>query len=101
MKKTIHTVLPYVTAYNAEHYNAQTPMTKKEFLKIKGIVWIEVRWRDAPNQALLLIEKPKREPGDICFTAIGFSEKYNRIVRHNLVNDQVVRVIGTLQVPKL
>lgn len=96
MKKTIKTVSQYEAGYNA-----QKPISKEAFMRIKGIVWIEVRWRDAPNQALLMIEKPKRCPGDICFEAVSFSEKYSRIVRHNLVNDQVVRVIDSLTVPNI
>lgn len=96
MKKTIKTVSQYEAGYNA-----QKAISKEAFLRIKGIVWIEVRWLDAPNQALLMIEKPKRCPGDICFDALSFSEKHNRIVRHSLVNDQVVRVIDSLTVPTL
>jgi hypothetical protein len=98
MKKTIQTVLPYVTEYNAEHYNAQTPMTKKEFLKLQPGTWLEIRWLDGPNSVVLLLEKPKRNAGDITFTCWSPTPT---IQGTTLESSQVIRVQGKVKVPEI
>lgn len=74
-------------------YTKQRPIPKKQVLKLRPGAWIEVKWKDAPNQLLLLAERPFYEPGDMRLEAI---EPLGRVT---ITHDQVVAVRGNLAWP--
>jgi hypothetical protein len=88
---------PLVVDFN-KAFNTQRPLLKKEVLKLKAGTWIELRYRDAPNSAVLLLEKPTSSAGDASLKV--FYPDTGRCDEHP-VHSQVVRVLGPLQVPTL
>jgi hypothetical protein len=72
-------------------------LSKKEVGKIKPGTWIEVKWADAPNQAVLLVERMNpKETGEV---SLRYFDPDSCSIRLQATNRQVVRVLGPLQVP--
>jgi hypothetical protein len=82
----------------------QKHLTKREVLKLKAGTWIEVSWADSPNSVGLLLERPEKEPGDVSlrvFWPDTESDAYNSSVNSSAVHSQVVRALGTVEVPEV
>lgn len=79
-------------------YDEQKPLRKSEVMKLKPGTWIEVKWKDAPNSAALLLSKPEHETGDVelrCFYPNSNGRDWSADT------SQVIRVIGPVQIPVL
>lgn len=79
-------------------FKSQKPIPKKEVMKLKPGTWIEVKWLDVPNEAVLLLKRPQQAAGDVdllVYSPASFAVSGQ--VHHNLV----VKVLGTLKVPSL
>lgn len=83
-------------------YCAQKPLPKKEVMKLKPGTWIELRDPTGPNRLVLLLARPKPEPGalplsvlDIKDNRLGFQLSHPFSSLH-YYSDQVVAVHGTL-----
>ena len=83
-----------------EAFNAQRSLTKKEVMKLKPGTWLEVKWLDDWNTVVLLLERPESGPGDVSLRCYDPSSNGYRVHSH-VVHSQVVRVIGTVEVPVL
>ena len=61
------------------------------------MTWLEVRWNDAPNSMHLLLDKVRMEKGDLEIRVLDpWGGSTSRIVQ-----DQIVKTHGPLQVPDL
>lgn len=82
--------------YHAVAFKTQRAVPKKAVMKCKAGTWLEVKWKDAPNSIVLLLEKPENNPGDVCL------KTYDPVVQDvswKADSNQVIRIVGPLQVP--
>lgn len=77
-------------------YRAIPVLPKAEVAKLQPGTWIEVKWLDGPNEALLLTRRMERAPGEI---TLNYYIPGTRSLGWHATNRQVVRVLGPLQVP--
>lgn len=82
-------------------YAAQKPLPKKIVARdAKPSTWVEVRWKDTPNNVMLVTkrERPSR-PGP--FTLEGLELVNGALEECDFESDQVVRILGKLEFPSL
>lgn len=84
-------------------YKAQKPLPKKEVLRLKPGTFIEVKWSDAPNTVVMLLERPENNPGPVCLrvfdTTNSVLTKSLGMMHYHIDSDQVVAVRGMIEVP--
>lgn len=81
-------------------FHAQRPLTKNEVSKIRPGTWIEVKYLDVPNIAVLVLERMERGPGEQSLLVYDPSDLSDfGHVHSRVVNTQVVRVLDRVEVP--
>lgn len=80
-------------------FHAQRPLTKKEVAKIRPGTWIEVKYLDVANTAVLVLDRMERGPGEQSLRVYDPSslDGFGHVHSH-VVNTQVVRVLGEVEV---
>lgn len=81
-------------------YEGETPMPmagrkhlpKKEVMKLKPGTFVRIMWKDAPDEVVMLIEKPTFEVGEI---SLRYIHSDGRCDSH-ATNEQVVEVLSHL-----
>lgn len=78
-------------------YKAQKSLPKKEIYKLKPGTWVELRYKDAPNEPGLLLKRVEQYPGDSAVYVLSM----NRSVPMPtwLLHKHIVRSLGPIQVP--
>lgn len=71
-------------------------MTKAEIYKLTPGTFLEVRWNDASNSVVLLLEKPERQRGDVSLKCL---HQTTGLVDTHIVHGQVVAVCGQMAWP--
>jgi len=77
-------------------------MNKTDVLKLKAGEWIELWFIDAPNEVVLLLEQPQRNPGTVFLQCAYFTKKgqIEKIYNHT-DHSQVVRSWGMIKPPDI
>jgi hypothetical protein len=78
--------------YNKEAYDAQKPVTKDRVMRCQPGTVLTIKWLDAPNQRGILLQKPKRESGDVSL-AILWDDGHTCM---HATHDQVVAIHGNV-----
>jgi hypothetical protein len=73
-----------------ESFNQQKAVLKSDVQKCRPGQILGVKWKDAPNQVAILLEKPTRGPGDLSLKVL----LENGV--DNLSHSQVVQIRGTI-----
>lgn len=75
-------------------------MTRDEVLALKSGIWLELKWNDSPNSVALLVEDvaANESLGDI---SLYVYDPYFGEVTSRPIHTQIVRVVGTLEIPKI
>jgi len=83
----------------AAEFAAQKPLPKKEIYKLKPGTWIELRWKDAPNNIVLLAERVVPGKGDISIRYFDVADgKVTWKQNHwRGVHDQIVAIHGCVE----
>ena len=71
---------------------------KARLAKCKPGTWLHVRWNDAPDSVVLLLDRMRREKGEQSLRCL---DPVRGDVNYKVVNTQVVEIVGPLHVPKL
>lgn len=81
----------------AAEYDEQLPMAKKDIYKLPEGTWIELRWRDSPNDVLLLERRVEPMAGDCYVDTLCVVD--GRLVKHRgVMHDQIVATHGRINV---
>lgn len=71
-------------------------MDKKQVCKLQPGTLLEILWADTDPTTAMLLEKPRRENGDVSLRLYHFE---SQTVDSHAVHSQVLKVLGNVAVP--
>lgn len=78
-------------------FQKRRPMPKKEVMKIPAMTFIRVKWNDAPDEVVLLLDKPEYQAGTVGLHTVRLGgASVDWMVGH----EQVLSVVGPCIFPE-
>ena len=74
-------------------------LPKAQALKLEPGTWIQVQFKNGPNQVAMVTQTPEFEKGDMS-VAVYFPREQKRYQYWHVMHTQIVRVIQRPQVPE-